>query len=675
MELKRILNKKNTIIIIAAVLLNLVLFTYEATQGWQFAKWHSQAQRLETAIAEFDGMEYDEILDYIKKNKLASKDSIYKEIRTQINYIQGYNKKIQGVLDRSESLKTNVLFQDEKSFAHNNIIKTGEDFIKLLDVEPVLENDYAVLKISEYNYCLPIVLIVVVIIIAGLYRERDNGMWQMVYSTQRGRFALAAKRTGIVLLITFIVLFATYGSMVVASLLIFKGTGQLLGPIQNLEKFAQSVHLISKLGYLLLNFVWEYIAIAALASIAYLLFTIFRNKKNVAIGIVAFIIVEYLFYTKIESQNVYGVLRNINVLNLMKLSDICMRYKNTGVFSLVVGIGTLLITVLFIACIISLALSAVISMKMYPSKKVGIVERILEKAGELYQMILGKMPLFLKECHKTVFSAKGVWLIAGVFLTAAYFASTDFIRFPDNQVADDNTYLEHGGKEYSYIENQVQLIDKRYEMTKAEYERVYELYKNGQASEREVSDAKAVMEFFGDDYNGVQEFRNKILYLDKLEKNRGIHGYMMSDRGYYQVLGGDGVKREVIIFVVMQIAFFLIAVSVMRLEKRTGMKQLIISSQSGQKKIHVKKIMALACVTMLVTIVVYIIDYTNQFAHYGMPYPEAPVQSLTFMEKIPFSVSIWQWIVLLVLMKGILSSVIAAAGYLTAVLVESRKKF
>ncbi len=666
MELRRILSKNNIILVCIALVVNFGLFTYGTTQGWRFGEARNKAHHYDSAVAELEHMTCDEALAYIKENKLTVGNAVYKDIRTKLNYIKGYRESIRAVIERADTLQNDVLFSDKTSFSYNNIIKTEKDFAKLLTVQPTLDNDFAVEAVADYFYCFPIALLVILMIVAGLYRERDNGMWQLAYTGSHGRLVLAVKRGGIILLVALAVLGLLYGSTVVTALLIFGGTGELGGPIQNIEAFGQSVYPVSKLEYLLINFLWSYASVMAITAIVYLLFTVCRNKKNVAIGITAFTIVEYLLYTKLESQSVYGIFKNINLLNLFKMSDICMRYKNTGSGTLVIQIGSLLLIVLLAVTVAALVASSVIYMRMHPNMKVGLITKFFGRINEFYQKILGRMPPVLKELHKTVFTAKGVWLLAGVILAAAYFSSTGFIRFDDYESANDEMYLKHGGREYSYIKDYTNDIIHQYTIVSEQYATAVEQYQNGEIGMGELYAAASTYEYFGTLYNGVAEFNEKMIYLDVLEKERGIKGYMMSDRGYYQAFGEDARQREIIIFSVLQMAMLLIAVAVVRLEKKTGMIYLIQCSKRGRIPTHIKKVAALCIAAILLSFAVYAVDYLNTFAHYGAPYLGAPIQSLTFMKDITFHISIWQWIVILVLVKTALTAVIAVAAYFLA---------
>ncbi len=664
MEFRRILSKRNIIIICMAFLTNLVLFMYGTSNGGKIQDTIERARRYESAIAQVEKMSVDEAIAYIKDNKLASKDSVYKDVRARLNYIRGYNQKIMDIITRADVLKNNPLFSDPESYAYNNIIKTKADFTKLLNVTPVLENDWAVEAVADYVFNIPIAGLAVFLILMNLYKERDNGMWELVHTTRRGRLILAVKRIGIIALLVGAITALLYVSTVIIAFVLYGGVGQLGGPIQNIEAFSQCTVLISKAEYLLISFILYYITIIFLASVLYLLFTIFRNKKNVAIGLTVFALVEYFFYIKIESQSIYGVLHNINILNLVDINNICMQYQNIGSGTIVIQVGTLLITVMLAVIVLCLAASVAIYSAMYPNIKQNIIAKALSKVNELYQFVISRAPHLIKEMHKTVFTGKGVWLIIGVLFAAGYFSNTGFITFSDSESADDRVYLEQGGAEYDAIITRVDNATREYEIAKKEQEKALAAYEKGEITTQQLFAAGVKMDYYSSIYFGVSEFKYKIAYLNRLKQERGIDGYMMSDRGYYQTFGSDSLHREWLITGILWLAVFLIANAIVRLEKKSGMNVLIRCSRNGSFKNHIHKIIALGITVFLLAVIVYVMDYINVLGYYGAPYLEAPVQSLTFMQNIGLNVSVLQWLILLVLGKSLVAAIISVGVYI-----------
>ena len=149
----------------------------------------------------------------------------------------------------------------------------------------------------------------------------------------------------------------------------------------------------------------------------------------------------------------------------------------------------------------------------------------------------------------------------------------------------------------------------------------------------------------------------KLSYLAKLKKETGIDGYIMSDRGYEQIFGKQSTVREIILLMSTQFAVMLIAFASVYIEKKSSMDKLINSSSGGFKYVNKKKLISGELITLLLTLAVNIIEYTNLIRYYKVTYFQAPVQSLTFMSDIKINVSIIGWLLLLIVFKLIISTV------------------
>ncbi|MGN0480983.1 MAG: hypothetical protein ACI4EV_05370 [Lachnospiraceae bacterium] len=657
MEFRRIFSKKFILIIILAFAVNLGMFIYANIP------FIEPSARYDAAIADISGMDYESALTYIKKNKLASKDSAYKVLRENINYLDGYHANIEKIIANSDALSENKLFSDKSAFAYNNLMKTKQDFQPLLSLVPTLDNNTSVEKILAYNYFLPITILLMLLVIYGMYTERDNRMWQLVHIGSHGRIPLILKRIAILSVFSLALMMLFYVSVSITSFAFFGGLDTITNPVQNMSQYAKCALTINKLELLCLNFLWQYLSAMAVVSVLFLLFTIFRNKKNVAIGVTAFTIVEYLLYTTLESQSVYGIFKNVNIFNLLNVTTICTTYKNVGFGTIVLQLGLFLMLVFAAIIITSLILSVIIYVRMYPDTKTSIFTRIINKANEQYQKLLSIAPIFIKEIHKTIFSVKSIWLIAGVATATIYFSSTGFMQFSIVETSRDTAYIDHGGKDYTYIADYTNRVTEQYNQAQQQYEEAYQRYNNGELTLSELSRYKSTAEYYSLEYSSASEFITKLVYLKKLSTQRGIEGYMMSDRGYYQTFGKDSIQREVIIFIVIQIATILIAGAVVIIEKRNGMTQLINSSQKGRRRTRLRKMAALNVSVGVVSALMFSIDYINVLNHYGAPFLDAPIQSLTFMENLPLHISILQWLIILVAAKTAVTMAVSTVVY------------
>ena len=120
MELRRVLNAKNIIVILSAVFVNIVIFLFGITYGGNIKSTVSEAAEYKRAVEEYEKYGTSEGIALIKSQKLAGTSNTYKKILDELNYIEGYKKEIQNIVKSADRLKTNRIFADKKSFSYKS---------------------------------------------------------------------------------------------------------------------------------------------------------------------------------------------------------------------------------------------------------------------------------------------------------------------------------------------------------------------------------------------------------------------------------------------------------------------------------------------------------------------------------------------------------------------------
>jgi len=157
-----------------------------------------------------------------------------------------------------------------------------------------------------------------------------------------------------------------------------------------------------------------------------------------------------------------------------------------------------------------------------------------------------------------------------------------------------------------------------------------------------------------------------------MEEEYGITGYLISDRGYESIFGKYGESRELILLIVLVAATMLIISESSLLETRTGMNSILRSSAKGRAWLVVRKVIASVVMTTLLFVLVYGIDYIQLAGYYGMPYLDAPIMSLTFMEGCKFNVTIGGWILLRLLVRYIVAIATMTVAILSSKLIGKK---
>ena len=149
----------------------------------------------------------------------------------------------------------------------------------------------------------------------------------------------------------------------------------------------------------------------------------------------------------------------------------------------------------------------------------------------------------------------------------------------------------------------------------------------------------------------MNEYQQQIDYVSQVKEQYGIDAYVMSQRGYDQILGSKGAMRRLLIYIVLGFGIVLIAETENSVEYRNGMNKLINSSKRGRRWEQAVKASAVCMLAGVSACLLYIIEMLIMYKTYGMPYMSAPLISLTCMNTVKMfrSITISQYMFILML--------------------------
>ena len=249
MELKRLVNIRNVLCFILAFIINIGMFLYANK-------------------------------DMLKNYHMSYDDLKLQKQKEQLEYNSTYKADIQNIVKKADSLMEHKLFNDREKFAYNNIVKTKNDYVKCVDITLTTADTTAVSQIMDYSIVWVIALVMSIYIINQLHMERDNGVWYITYASAKGRVWLSIVRVSIVMLVTLVVSMCMYCSVVVISIIGYRGVEGLTAPLQNLSTYRLSTIRCNMIEFILLNYVWSYIALLAITMIIYMLMSVMRDCVN-----------------------------------------------------------------------------------------------------------------------------------------------------------------------------------------------------------------------------------------------------------------------------------------------------------------------------------------------------------------------------------------------------------
>lgn len=594
-----------------------------------------------------------------------------KQLRSKLEYLNGYEASIDTVMANAENMKRFRIFSKQNTFSYSNILRTAQDFERVQNVELKLDNDKGADAFVHYNLMYYIAAALMVAVIYSLFDERENGMWQIVHNTPNGRTVLALKRLLLLAGGSFAILFLLYGTTFLTAMLLYGGVKDLANPVQTFVDFGKFTYTLSKGAYILRLFFLSWFILAAFSIILWALFMAFRNRNHTLICTAAFVGIEILVYQKIEVQSVYNVFHYINVVSFLKISDLYSTYINWGFQNYVFSVFSVALFFLTVCSLFCGIFAVMRYAAMRPNTKVSLLSRMFTAVHGQYQRVFAKYPVVLKELHKLVITGKALWAVAALIIIAAYFSTTGQMTFTDAQKEYDKMYLEHGGKEYGYIEDYVQERLEAYRQAQEALEEAAAAYEAGEIELKEYTAAVSVLQYQRQVVNTIQEYQSKLSYAEQIRETTGQEIWLVSDRGYEEIFGKYSRQREFILILALVTAIMIIVSESIAMEYRTGMYQIVHSAPNGRAAVMRWKITACVVLTIGLTAAVYGIDIWNLHHIYGMPYLAAPALSLTFLENawggLAGHVSISGWLIILLLVR-----LVVALFTMTAAMLVSR---
>lgn len=623
---------------------------------------------LETLDA--DTLELIEYYETLSDNQREIFEQEMKRVRDKLTYLVEYEASVERVIEQADNLKKFSVFAKKDSFSYHNIIRTSMDYERVADIEVNLDEDRAVDAFTGYFYHYFFAAILMLVMIYSMFAERENGIWQLTYSTVYGRVRLAFQRVIILMVSSFGLTLVLYGTTFAQALFMYGGWSDIHNPIQTLSTFKSFTHPISKLQYIFNLFFLSWIMICAMSLLIWMVFVMFRNRNMALLSVIVATGVEILLYQKIKIQSIYSALHHFNIVSFLKIGELYRGYLNWGVHTLVFSVISMVFYGIIVLVCFCMVAGIVRYYGMKPFTKTPLIKKVLDKGNEIYQKLFSKCALTFVEVHKLIITGKASWVIVFIVTVVIYFSMTGIMTFTNQQKEWDGIYLSMGGEDYSAITAMIDEKVEKYNLAEANAKAATEKYEAGEIG-KDVYFAE-IMEFRYEqqELGYISEFMNKQNYIERIQTESGKQCWMISDRGYEEIFGQYCLQREKILLIALCISIMLIISEGFTMEYRTGMSIMLRSSAKGRIWLNIRKIIACVLVTVAIALITYIIDLWNLYHIYGMPYLDAPLLSLTFMENVSwitrFNMTIRDWLII----RGVFRLVIALITMIVAIIMS-----
>lgn len=666
MEIKRLLSKK-------VLLVGVFILTFQAVafvgnligkNEWGDQKWENKKYNQE--VEELRKMPLDESLSIAERKFASDRNAVTIAVVDKLRYLAGYQESVQKILENAKKNEEFSIFQNPGSYVYANTRKTAKDFKKMEGKSPGLDRDRVTGSLLKFPYISYCVCAFMMYAIYEMLKERDNGMWRITHTTRNGRSSIALNRALALSAVTagfYMLCFAA--NFIIACL--FYGTDDFGGFIQTLQEYARYPEPLSKGVYLCIYVFKSIIALIAAVMIIYLVFTALQRNLAVVALFGAFWVEWQLMRIPVYSN--FKLLRYINMMNIFYSNSLEQEYQNMNILGNAVSASSVVFWAEILLAAACAGLAVFIYGRKYPDKNAWF-DKLTASVQKFMQRILAKLSLGAKEAYKILISKYVLLFILFGALAGAWAFNATKVSFPETQRDMDDAYITYGGGDWDKFDSYVSQLTKEYEENLSKAQDIRNRIMAGTLGPESVPDAHIYENRAANIQICLKEYNKKQALKRNFNRDYGI--YAMSDRGYSEIIGPGSMLRETVIGIIVILLLVIAASHVFGYERRTNTKALLKISGKGITHVWKKKIICISCITGIILLLFYGLDYFALIREYKIPYLDAQIQSLTFFAENTARISIRNYIILVMIFKVTLS--ICAASSVLAVSSDERTK-
>lgn len=567
-------------------------------------------------------------------------------------YIDEYPEFLENVKQSGQNML--LLNMYKKGFSADNIIKSAAAYAKLGNIKAEYGDNRGVILLFNYELTDILLLAFLLIMTMRFLIERKKGLVNLIRVTKKGRYILYFQRVFILAISALFAGILLYSGNLIGMLCTF-GKGGMTRAIQSLPEFKQCPYAITIGEYFALSCFLKILACFFAALVFFTLISVFGTAVSYIITLLI-TIAELLLFTLIPAVSSLNFLKYINIFAVIKCSSFMSVCRNINIFGN--AFSALICNVVFLlAMIVLLFLSGCfIHGKMYVRRS-NFFESISSKISRIIEKFSFQKTLFGWENYKLIVKQGGMFFMAGAFLLTLNSALKYDYSYPINVF--EKAYYEqfHGEITEAALgdaENELRELEETIE----HYQNaVDELLAKGEEYLSSVTEQKRL----GRLQASLEEAQQKKeAFMPVIENIRDGFDYtqrtgnsiqLIAPYAYDLLLNGDKqTAHRASLFILIGIIG---AVSgVFAYDRQNNMKNTLLSSYRGRTVLTLTKIGVVFIFCILICVSSHIIQLVQIGKFLGYNDMNAPVQSLMFMRDFTPYVKIYQYLIMLFLLRA-----------------------
>ncbi|MCM1228403.1 MAG: hypothetical protein NC320_13455 [Clostridium sp.] len=567
-------------------------------------------------------------------------------------YIDEYPEFLENVKQSGQNML--LLNMYKKGFSADNITKSAAAYAKLGNIKAEYGDNRGVILLFNYELTDILLLAFLLIMTMRFLTERKKGLVNLIRVTKKGRYILYFQRVFILAVSAVFAGILLYSGNLIGMLCTF-GKGGMTRAIQSLPEFKQCPYAITIGEYFVLSCFLKILACFFAALAFFTLISVFGTAVSYIITLLI-TVAELLLFTLIPSVSSLNFLKYINIFAVIKCGSFMSVCRNINIFGN--AFSALLCNIVFLlAMIVLLFLSGCfIHGKMYVRRS-NLFEAISSKISRIIEKLSFQKTLFGWENYKLIVKQGGMFFMAGAFLLTLNSALKYDYSYPINvfekayyeqfhgeiteaalgDAENELLELEETVEHYQNAIDELLAKGEEYLSSVTEQRRLGRLQASLEEAQQKKEAFMSVIENIRDGFDYTQRTGNSVQLIEPY--------------AYDLLLNGDKQSaHQASLFILIGIIG---AVSgVFAYDRQNNMKNTLLSSYRGRTVLTLTKICAVFIFCTFICVSSHIIQLVQVGKFLGYNDMNAPVQSLMFMRGFTPYVKIYQYLIMLFLLRA-----------------------
>lgn len=637
-------NRTLVAVLLLFVLLHLIVccYLYQDDQNGKYAFSPSGYRALQQEMRGMDNEEAalfllnkQEILQEEGQTALQYEQSYYleylllSEVSEEVKCCTDYKEQCEEIVKKSDSfMKTGILGGSSEYVARNSE-QMQRDYSRMKKLSPVHGPAKGITLFSKNSitdfFVLALLLIMVVQLVC---RERECKELLLYKTTFHGRGLLGVHKIMALFFISLFLVVIFYGSSLFCAGA-FYGLGDVSRALQSVPYYSASVFLLSVRQFLMLYILLKWMAHFLIAMLFYFLALLCKNSGRFYVFVIIMLGIGVVFDTTIPDNSYFQMAKYINFYGALK-SERLFRYINLSVLGVPVPAMTVVAIFMGIAMFVLIYLSVTI----FYTQKEGAQEKKQARIFSRQGITEKSSSILIQECYKV--------LINGRMLL--FLLSCAILLLVTCRPVKEEFYLNNDAYYKVYVKilkgpvTQKKLAYLTREQSR--YDRIEKEHQKGELSDFSYSEQ---MKSY-DAYKRI--FEEKTPYL------QSSGGYFIEEDAFLLLTGAKASGKKDIKLAFLAAFLVILPFSYLYgMEYQQGTDVFLHTYVCGGAYTAKRKLLLGVLLLTLVYLVVYLPFYITVFHTYGLAGLEAPACSLNHLYRIPASVTLWQYLLLVCLMR------------------------